>query len=275
MRGWQRLWLAVWLTALVPGVAAAASLFDLPSGDQSVARLVAPFAGDTTSGQIATLFGGLNAAILFLGSLVAGYGILSGIAQTAHDGEMLGRRFSSLWVPIRVAIGLAAIVPLGNGLCGAQMVVNHVAQMGIGVGANIWSQYVANASPEDSEDYVLPDLSGVRDLALGRLAVGRLDARARRKDGDRRAQSGRGVRTLQRRQARRPRKSEIHADGGMAVAHAADIAREGERVAFLPCLTALACLPYTAVHGATLPLGNPRPCPHHGRGLYRNCAALR
>ena len=67
-------------------VIAAASLFDLPSGDQSVARLVAPFAGDSAGGQIATLFGGLNAAILFLGSLVAGYGILSGIAQTAHDG---------------------------------------------------------------------------------------------------------------------------------------------------------------------------------------------
>ncbi len=167
MRGWQRRRLAVWLLALVPGVAAAASLFDLPSGDQSVARLVAPFAGDSASGQIATLFGGLNAAILFLGSIVAGYGILSGIAQTAHDGEMLGRRFSSLWVPIRVAIGLAAIVPLGNGLCGAQVVVNQVAQMGIGVGANIWSQYVAHASPDASEDYVLPDLSGVRNLALG------------------------------------------------------------------------------------------------------------
>ena len=167
MQGWQRRRLAVWLLALVPGVAAAASLFDLPSGDQSVARLVSPFAGDTASGQIAMLFGGLNAAILFLGSLVAGYGILSGIAQTAHDGEMLGRRFSSLWVPIRVAIGLAAIVPLGNGFCGAQVVVNQVAQMGIGVGANIWSQYVAHASPGDTEDYVLPDLSGVRNLALG------------------------------------------------------------------------------------------------------------
>ncbi|MEI7614329.1 MAG: DotA/TraY family protein, partial [Betaproteobacteria bacterium] len=166
----QRLLLVGWLLALmisVSGVAVAATPFDLPSSDQSVTKMVAPFAGDNASRQIATLFGGLNAAILFLGSLVACYGILSSIAQTAHDGEMLGRRFSSLWVPIRVAIGLAAIMPHGNGLCGAQMVVNHVAQMGISAGANIWSQYVANASPDDGDDYVIPDISGMRNLALG------------------------------------------------------------------------------------------------------------
>ena len=174
MRGAEkRYW--IWLTAAlmlgISGIAFADSPFDAPSGDQSVARLVSPFAGGNAAGQIATLFGGLNAAILLVGGLVAAYGIVSGIAQTAHDGELLGRRFSSLWVPIRVAIGLAAIVPLGNGLCGAQMVVNEVARMGIGVGANIWSQYVGNAAPDDGD--AAPDTAptGEPDAAPGERAA--------------------------------------------------------------------------------------------------------
>ncbi|MFS8295810.1 hypothetical protein RPF65_24520, partial [Enterobacter hormaechei subsp. steigerwaltii] len=45
------------------------------------------------------------AGILAFGGVLAGYTMLAGTLQTAHDGEMLGKKWSSLWIPIRTTLG--------------------------------------------------------------------------------------------------------------------------------------------------------------------------
>ncbi len=154
------------LSLFIADPAMAAEVFQAASGDTSSAQLIDPLSG---SGKIAGLFGNFNAAVLFLGGILTAYGLLTGIAQTAHDGEMLGRRFSSLWVPIRVSLGIAAIVPVGSGYCVAQQVIIYVAQSGVAAASGIWGQYVEADQSELAKTAALTEISGVRQLALSLL----------------------------------------------------------------------------------------------------------
>lgn len=154
------------LSLFIADPAMAAEVFQAASGDTSSAQLIDPLSG---SGKIAGLFGNFNAAVLFLGGILTAYGMLTSIAQTAHDGEMLGRRFSSLWVPIRVSLGIAAIVPVGSGYCVAQQVIIYVAQSGVAAASGIWGQYVEADQSELAKTSPLTEISGVRELALSLL----------------------------------------------------------------------------------------------------------
>lgn len=151
--------LAVALFACMSDVALAADVADAASD-----ALMAPMLDQATE-QISGMFGTFNAAILSLAGILLGYNILAGVAQTAHDGEMLGRRWSSMWMPIRLAIGVAAIVPTPSGFCTAQLIVNYIAKAGVTAGAGIWGGYVRIEQEKAIKDYKLPDISGIRDLA--------------------------------------------------------------------------------------------------------------
>lgn len=83
------------------------------------------------SEKIAGLFGNFNSAALFLGGILAACGMLAGIAKTANNGELLDQRKSSLWVPIRFAIGIALLIPTSSGYCVAQQVIMTVAQSSV------------------------------------------------------------------------------------------------------------------------------------------------
>lgn len=155
------------LLACVSDAAMAADIFAMPAGDMTIQTMMNPVFGDSASSKISGLFGTFNAAVLFLGGILTAYGIFSGVAQTAHDGEMLGRRFSSLWVPIRVSIGIAAIVPINNGYCPAQMIVNTVAQWGLSVGAKEWNLFVdVDEAIYDDPTTKVADIPSIRELGL-------------------------------------------------------------------------------------------------------------
>nr|WP_294866818.1 DotA/TraY family protein [uncultured Pseudogulbenkiania sp.] len=131
-------------------VAFAGDLFTPVPEDMSVDVLKALFGGMSLFGGGADPLGKLltafNSAVLLIGGVLAAYTVLAGIVGTAHDGEMLGRKFSSIWVPIRVALGTSLILPLANGYCGIQVLVMWLVMQGIGLADNLWSTFV---SPEN------------------------------------------------------------------------------------------------------------------------------
>ena len=92
---------------------------------------LSPSGGETALGQV---FMVINMSLLALGSLFLTYNIFAGVAQTAQDGEFLGKRFSSLWVPIRLTSGVLALVPVFKGWCAAQLILLYFAQLGVGIG---------------------------------------------------------------------------------------------------------------------------------------------
>lgn len=96
-------------------------------------------AGDTVLGKI---FGVMNMSLLALGTLFLSYNITAGVAQTAADGEFLGRRFSTTWIPIRMSLGIASLVPVFKGYSFAQLVMLWLSILGVGLG-NLATKEVA------------------------------------------------------------------------------------------------------------------------------------
>lgn len=90
--------------------------------DVSVHKLLNPLFGELTgygggSDPFVELLAQLNAGILVLAGILLFYTLVAGTLSTAHDGEMLGKRWSSMWVPLHTALGAAAIMPsIGGGM---------------------------------------------------------------------------------------------------------------------------------------------------------------
>ncbi|WP_155769785.1 hypothetical protein [Burkholderia vietnamiensis] len=105
--------------------------FSPPAGDAAVAYLRQVFgtvidtitsngnaqsaATDSTLGAMLQPF---NSAVLFVGMLYMVYTTVKGTVDSAHDGEFLGARMSSVWVPIRAVAGTGMLLPLASGYSG-------------------------------------------------------------------------------------------------------------------------------------------------------------
>lgn len=98
-----------------------------------------PFAAvgepDTLLGNLFFLF---NSGIFIVGTALLSYFILASVAQTAHEGEVLGKRINGLWVPIRVSLGVFGMLPVFGGFSLAQAIVMWFVILGIGL-ANLMS----------------------------------------------------------------------------------------------------------------------------------------
>lgn len=85
-----------------------------------------------------------NAAVLFIGVLLITYATLAGAAQTAHDGEVLGKRWSSMWLPVRTALSIGVLLPVSQGYAAIQVIVFWLALQGVGVANFVWGVAVDN-----------------------------------------------------------------------------------------------------------------------------------
>lgn len=99
-----------------------------------------------TLGSPTTLLGNMflvfNACVFVVGFTWAMYGVISGLVATAHEGEVLGRRMSSVWFPIRMIMGIAGMVPIFGGFTLNQAIMMFLTTVGIGIGNTIWTQAV-------------------------------------------------------------------------------------------------------------------------------------
>ena len=92
---------------------------------------------------LSDLFGALNPMILALGIVFAAYAAFTGIINTAGEGEMLGKKMHSIWIPLRIVIGIAGLIPItSSGYCVIQVFVMWMATQGIGAADNIWNTAV-------------------------------------------------------------------------------------------------------------------------------------
>lgn len=82
---------------------------------------------------IGAMFLVFNMAVFIIGVLWAGYGIVSGIVETAQQGQILGRRQSTVWMPIRLGLGFVGIVPVFAGFSPAQALIVVMTTLGIGM----------------------------------------------------------------------------------------------------------------------------------------------
>lgn len=138
------------LLLLLPQVAQAANLFEPVDQDKSIQILAALFGGlgifgDSSSDAFSEVIKVFNGGVLIIGGLLVAYTIVIGTVGTAHDGEMLGKKFSSVWVPIRTAAGTALVLPvIGGSYCIMQLIVGWLIVQGVGLADNVWSIYMSS-----------------------------------------------------------------------------------------------------------------------------------
>ena len=73
-----------------------------------------------------SVIGYFNIITLVVGGLLFFYNITVGVVQSAHEGSILGRNWSSLWAPIRILFAVGLMVPLPN-LSGYNLAQSGVA----------------------------------------------------------------------------------------------------------------------------------------------------
>lgn len=119
--------------------------FSPPTTDYSVRYLADIFgivdgvlhgSGSQILGSIFEVF---NAAVMALGGMIITYTMLVSTMNTAHEGEMLGKKWNSIWVPVRATAGFALLIPKASGYCLLQIFVMWVVVQGIGAADKLWN----------------------------------------------------------------------------------------------------------------------------------------
>lgn len=113
--------------------------------DQSLKLLLEPLFGSAVYGStispLGDIFALLNAIVLMVGGVFLAYTLVIGTLNTAHDGEMMGKKWSSVWVPIRTALGVAAVFPMANGFSMIQVFVLWCVMQGVGGANAMWAKF--------------------------------------------------------------------------------------------------------------------------------------
>lgn len=87
---------------------------------------------------LASMFATFNSGILIVGSLIVAYVAMMGTINTAHDGEAMGKAWSTVWTPVRIVGGGAVLLPSASGYSFIQHIVLMLALWGIGFANSIF-----------------------------------------------------------------------------------------------------------------------------------------
>jgi hypothetical protein len=126
------------------------SFFALATDDQSYYYLCQIFGNVGTVLQpkgsatavfsiMGVMFKTLNTTALVIGALLVTYTTVIGLLKTAQEGEFMGKQWSSLWVPLRMVMGIASLIPTGAGYSMLQIVIMWVIVQGIGAADTLWN----------------------------------------------------------------------------------------------------------------------------------------
>ena len=106
--------------------------------------------GDWSGGSndLTPLLGGAMsvflAGVLVFATAIFAYTAIVGTLQSAHDGQLLGKQWSTVWVPIRFSMGIALLVPTGSGLCMAQHGMLWLLSNGVGFASYVTEKSAAS-----------------------------------------------------------------------------------------------------------------------------------
>lgn len=157
--------LAVPAIAAEPATAPALHAFTPPPGDIAVGFLRQIFGtivdGGGTGDQqslLGVMMGVFNTAVLFLAMLFVLYTTVKGTVDSAHDGVLLGKKMSEIWVPIRTVGGTALLLPLASGFSLLQVAIIWLAMQGVGVADSIWQAAVGHFAQRGTLGHIsIPD----------------------------------------------------------------------------------------------------------------------
>ncbi|WKZ94980.1 DotA/TraY family protein (plasmid) [Chimaeribacter arupi] len=133
--------------------------FGNPMADSYATKYGLPlFHADTS--PFSTVLFVFNSATMVVAGLIFIYNCVIGTVSTAHDGQMLGKKWSSMMMPIRLSLAVAFMMPVAGengGFSAVQKIIYEAGRQGSGVADAIWAAYVPTALNGNS--YIPPETS--------------------------------------------------------------------------------------------------------------------
>lgn len=117
-----------------------------------------------TQGQIlGRMMEVLNYGIMVIAGVLVSYIIITGVMNTAHEGDFMGKNFKSGWVIMRVMFGSVLLLPnQATGYSLAQWLVMWMAVQGVGLADNVWTRgldyFKAGGTMYSAPDVVTDDM---------------------------------------------------------------------------------------------------------------------
>lgn len=142
--------IALLLPLLLLSSFAFASITDVAPTDKSVEYLryifgsvvdiitggTGPASPDSVLGAMSQV---LNTGMLVFTGLIIGYVFLTGVLNSAHEGNPLGKAYSTMWIPLRMVVALALVLPFSGGYSAMQIGVLWMAGHGVGLANSTWN----------------------------------------------------------------------------------------------------------------------------------------
>lgn len=84
------------------------------------------------------LFQFYSMGLLLVAVFILLYLVIVIVAETAQTGTPFGKRFNTVWAPIRLVMALGLLIPIANGLNSAQYITLYAAKWGSNFATNGW-----------------------------------------------------------------------------------------------------------------------------------------
>jgi hypothetical protein len=85
-----------------------------------------------------TMFEFYSTGLLVVGLFIFLYFVIVLVAETAQTGTPFGKRFNSVWAPLRLVFAFGLLIPIGSGLNTAQFITLYAAKFGSNFATNGW-----------------------------------------------------------------------------------------------------------------------------------------
>lgn len=129
------------------------NLFEPASNDYSLQYLyqifgsmhgvIPTYAGFSAGQTLGVMFQTFNSVVLAVGVLIVVYVTIVGVVMTAQEGTFMGKKWNNLWIPLRMVLGIATLIPTSSGFCGIQVIMMWVIVQGIGAADVLWNTLIA------------------------------------------------------------------------------------------------------------------------------------
>lgn len=124
--------------------------------------IFAPWDNDLSTGTatiLAKAIGFTNILAIILGIVIIYYVLLAGAMNTASSGEVLGKQWSSVWIPIRTALGFFLVMPMptiGAGVLSfSQVFIIWIIMLGSNAATVLWNvtlEEIVAGTPSSAPD---------------------------------------------------------------------------------------------------------------------------
>lgn len=88
-----------------------------------------------------SLFEFYSYGMLIVGAMIIIYFVVAVVAETAQSGVPFGQRFNKAWVPVRLTLFFALLIPVSHGMNGGQYLTLNIAKMGSALASTGWVIY--------------------------------------------------------------------------------------------------------------------------------------